>query len=100
MFEPCHDLALLIGLLHRDMRHETVGCGAVPMFLVGLDEDDVAGPGLRRLAAAVADEPDPVGDVERLALGGRVPGGPSIWAERTCAQPMAVCSSGFRTVSM
>ena len=67
--EPGHDLAVVVGLLDGDVRHEPVGGGAVPVLLVRLDVDDVAGTDLLDVAAAAGDVPDPVGDVERLALG-------------------------------
>ena len=77
MLEPGHDLALVVGFLHGDVGHEAVGCGSMPMLLAGFDVDDVAGPDLDDFSAAVGDEPDAVGDVQRLALGVGMPGGAS-----------------------
>ena len=73
--EPGHDLALVVCLLDGDVSHEPAGRGAVPVFLAGLDVDDIPGPDLLGLAAAAGDVPDAVGDVEGLALGVVVPRG-------------------------
>ena len=68
--EPGDHLAPVVGFLDGDVRHEPVGGGAMPVLLVRLDVDDVAGADLLNGAAATGDVPDPVGDVDRLALGG------------------------------
>src|SRR4051812_31781062 len=73
--EPGDDVPVLVGFLHGDVCHEPFGGGAVPVFLAGLDVDHVAGPDLLYAAVAGGDEPDAVGDVERLAFGVVVPGG-------------------------
>src|SRR5436190_11331874 len=72
---PAGGAALLVDLLHRDVRHEAVGRGAVPVLLAGLEVDAVAGVHhLDRAAAALA-APDPLGHVDGLAERMRVPGG-------------------------
>ena len=48
--------------------------GAVPVLLVGVGVDDVAGTDVEDGLAAGLDEPDALGDVERLAHGVRMPG--------------------------
>jgi hypothetical protein len=50
VFEPGHDLALVVGLLYGDVGHEPAGGGTVPVLLAGLDVDDVPGADLLRLA--------------------------------------------------
>jgi hypothetical protein len=40
---PGDGAARVVGLLHRDVGHEALGGGAVPVVLVGLEEDAVAG---------------------------------------------------------
>lgn len=64
MFEPDDDLTVLVGFLHRYVRHVPVGTGSVPAFLSWLDGDDVTGTDLLHGAAATGDESDAVGDVE------------------------------------
>ena len=60
---------------HRDVRHEAVRRGAMPVLLAGLEEDAVAGPDhLDRPAFALA-EADALGDPDRLAARMGVPGG-------------------------
>ena len=67
-------LAFVVDLQHREVRHEAVGGGAVPVLLAGLEEDAVArADDLDRPAAALA-EADAFGDVDGLAVGVRVPG--------------------------
>src|SRR5512132_332225 len=67
---------VVVDLVEREMDHEAVGGGAVPVVLVGLEEDAVAGTDdLDRAAAALA-EPDALRDVDRLAKRVRVPRGP------------------------
>ena len=56
------------------MGHESVGRGAVPVILSWFEEDAIAGPDdLDRAAAALA-ATDSLQDVDRLAVGVRVPG--------------------------
>src|SRR4051794_34400705 len=61
VLEPGHDLTVLVGFLHRDVGHEPVRAGAVPVLLARLDVNDVAGSHLGDVALASADEPDAVG---------------------------------------
>ena len=48
---PGHRVARVVRLLDRDVGHEAVGRGAVPMVLAGLEEDAVAGADLLDRAA-------------------------------------------------
>ena len=73
--EPGDNLTVLVGLLNRDMGHEPIGAGSVPVFLPRLDVDHVTGAYLLHNAAAGPNVADPVGDVEGLALGVVMPGG-------------------------
>src|SRR4051794_41099714 len=79
--EPGDDLAVGVGLLDGDVRHEPVGGGAVPVLLARLDVDDVTGADLLHVAASAGDVADAVGDVERLSAGMGVPGGPGAGGE-------------------
>src|SRR5215212_3152187 len=76
--EPGDNLAVLIGLLHGDVRHVALGCGAVPVLFTRLDVDDVTGADLLH-PAACGHEANTVGDVERLTLGVVVPSGAGAW---------------------
>jgi hypothetical protein len=52
---PSDGAALVIDLLHGEVGHEAVGCGAMPVLLGGLEEDAIAGPDyLDRAAAPLA----------------------------------------------
>jgi hypothetical protein len=55
------------------MGHESVGRGAVPVILSWFEEDAIAGPDDLDWAAALA-ATDSLQDVDRLAVGVRVPG--------------------------
>ena len=68
-------LPLVVGLLHRDVRHEPRRGGAVPVLLARLEEDAVSGPDHLDRAAAPLAEADAFGDPDRLAVWVRVPGG-------------------------
>src|ERR1700761_2589141 len=72
---PGHRAAGLVGLLDRDVGHEAVGRGAVPVVLAGLEEDAVAGADLLDRPALVLAQPDPLGDEDRLPDRVGVPGG-------------------------
>src|SRR4051794_23031712 len=75
MLAPADRAAALVGLLHRDVGHEAIRGGAVPVILAGLEVDAVAGADdLDRSLAALA-EPHALGDPDRLAERVRVPGG-------------------------
>jgi hypothetical protein len=65
----------------RDVGHEPVWCGAVPVLFAGFDVNDVTGSDFDDRAATVGDQPDAVGDVQRLSLGVGVPGGPGAGGE-------------------
>jgi hypothetical protein len=45
MLAPGRAAALIVDLEHRDVGHEAVGRGAVPVLLAGLEEDAVARAG-------------------------------------------------------
>src|SRR6478752_2660374 len=62
VIQPRHDLAVLVGLLYRDMRHEAVDGRPVPVLLARLDVDDVARANLLDLAAPASHIADAVGD--------------------------------------
>lgn len=59
----------------REVDHESVGGGAVPVPFVGLGDDDVAGAEPDERPAARLDESFAFGAVERLAAAVAVPGG-------------------------
>jgi hypothetical protein len=66
MLTPGHRAARIVGLLHCDVSHQTVGRGAVPVILPRLEEDAVAGPDHLDLTAAALTEADALGDEDRL----------------------------------
>src|SRR5947208_10632598 len=73
VFAPRDDAALLVGLLHRDMRHEPLRRSAVPVILARLEEDAIAGPDhFDRPGFALA-ETDAFRHPDRLAVRVRVP---------------------------
>ena len=76
MVEPRHHRALIVGFLHCQMGHETVGSSSVPMLFAGFDGDHGLSPGVC------------------------VPRGARTGGEAHVPHPMADWSSGFRTVSM
>src|SRR5205807_5821640 len=78
---PVDGAALVVDLLHRQMGHEAVGRGAVPVVLARLEVDAVAGADdLDRTVAPLA-APDAFGDVDGLTKGVRVPGRAGTWGE-------------------
>src|SRR5262245_15724282 len=64
----------LVDLEHREVGHEAVGGGAVPVVLAGLEENAVAGVDLLDRSAAALAPADALGDVDGLAVGVGVPG--------------------------
>src|SRR3954454_522777 len=72
---PGHRAPGLVELLHRDVGHEAVRCGAVPVVLAGLEEDAVAGADDLDGAALALAEADALGDEDRLAVRVGVPRG-------------------------
>lgn len=58
---------------HRQVGHQVVAGGAVPVLLTGRSPDRLAGLQHQHLAVPGRDEPDPVGAVQRLAEGVGVP---------------------------
>src|SRR3954454_10410632 len=75
VFAPGDRAARVVDLLHREMGHEAVGRGAVPVVLAGLEIDAVArADDLDRAALSLA-QPHSLGDEDRLPEGVGVPGG-------------------------
>src|SRR3954451_11072487 len=73
--------ARIVDLLHREMGHEAIGRGAVPVVLAGLEVDAVArADDLDRPALPLA-QPRPLGDEDRLPEGVGVPGGAGAGSE-------------------
>ena len=72
---PGRGVAFVVDLEHRDVRHEPVRGGAVPVVLAGLEEDAVAGPDHLDRAAAPLREADALEHPDRLAVRVRVPRG-------------------------
>jgi hypothetical protein len=70
---PRHGAAGVVVLLHRDVDHEAVRRRAVPVVLVGLEEDAVARADELHLAALALAEADALGDEDRLAVRVGVP---------------------------
>ena len=61
-------VGVVVDFEHREVGHESVGCGAVPVILSWLEEAAVAvADDLNRAAAALA-AADPVEDLDRLAV--------------------------------
>jgi hypothetical protein len=80
--------------------HEPVRSAAVPVVLVGLEEDAVAGPDdLDRAALALA-QADALGDEDRLAVRVRVPVGAAPGVKCTRAAANVEVPAGAATVSM
>ena len=97
---PGDGAALVVGFLHREVGHEAVGGGAVPVVLAGLEEHAVAGTDdLDRLPAALA-EPDALGDVDGLAERVGVPRRRAPGVKWTVAACRRAGSDGVATVSM
>ena len=100
MLAPCDDLAGVVCLLHRDVGHESGGCGAVPVVLARLEEDAVSGADdLDRTALALA-ETDALGDPDRLPVRVRVPGSARARREVDLLAAMREPSDGAATGSM
>src|SRR5689334_7586968 len=78
---PGDGAARVIDLLHGDVGHEAVGCGAVPVVLAGFEVNRVAGPDDLDRATAPLTEAHTLGHVDVLAEGMRVPGGPGSRSE-------------------
>src|SRR3954447_24851961 len=78
---PGRGVAFVVDLLHREVGHEAVGRGAVPVLLAGLEEHAVARTDDLDLSAAA---PAPAGsfrDIDGLAVGVGVPRGPGAGGE-------------------
>jgi hypothetical protein len=65
--------ALVVDFLHRDVGHEAVRGGAVPVVLAGLEEHVVTRADHLDLPAAALAEARALGDVDGLAFGVDVP---------------------------
>src|SRR3954464_13701417 len=72
---PTDGAAGLVVLLHRDVGHEPVGSGAVPVVLAGLEEDAVAGTDLLDRTVLALAAPNALRDEDRLTVGMCVPCG-------------------------
>ena len=70
---PRDGTALLVDFLHRDVGHESVRSGAVPVVLAGLEEHVVTRADHLDLPAAALAEARALGDVDGLAFGVDVP---------------------------
>src|SRR5689334_2929487 len=55
---PRHRIAGFVGLVHRDMDHESIRRGAVPVVLAGLEEDAVSGMDELDRSAVTLAQPD------------------------------------------
>ena len=100
MFAPGGGVAGVVGLLDRDVDHEAVWGGAVPVVLAGLEEHTVAGADDLDGAAFALAEADPLGDVDRLPERVGVPGGARAgvkWTRLACAR---LGAGGAATASM
>src|SRR3954464_4148761 len=69
------DVVLVVGLVDGEVDHEPVGCGAVPVFLVGFEQDAVAGADDFDGSAAALAQADAFGDEDGLAEWVAVPVG-------------------------
>src|SRR5436190_17057148 len=76
MVAPGRGGAVVPDLEHREVGHEPVRRSAVPVLLARLEEDAVAGTDHLDRSAAALTEADAFGDVDRLPVRVRVPGGP------------------------
>src|SRR5947208_1909720 len=72
---PGDGAAGVVVLLHREVDHEAVRCGAVPVVLAGFEEDAVTGADHLDGATFALAEAYAFDDVYRLAVGVGVPGG-------------------------
>ena len=70
---PGRDVALVVDFEHREVGHEAVGGGAVPVLLARLEEHAVAGADDLDRPAAALRAADALGDVDGLAVGVGVP---------------------------
>src|SRR4051812_13849185 len=76
-FEPGGGVgAVGVGLEEREVAHERVGRGAVPVLLPGWADHGVARAGADDRAVTRAHQTDALGDVQRLAHVVGVPDGP------------------------
>src|SRR5436305_1229734 len=72
---PGHGTPALVVLLHRDVDHEAIGRGAVPVVLTGLEEDAVAGPDDLDASALALAQADALRHKDRLSVRMGVPSG-------------------------
>src|SRR4051812_50218898 len=73
----CAPLGFAFG--EREMCHEVVGRGAVPVPFAGWGDDDVAGSDAQEWSATRLDEAFAFGDAESLSEGVAVPCGGGAW---------------------
>src|SRR5579884_41700 len=91
---PHGGATVLVHLLQREMGHEAIGRGAVPVILAGLEEDPVAGADDLNGAAATLHETDTLDDEERLPKGVGVPRRPRTRGEMDDAGAQARQAGG------
>src|SRR6202020_190965 len=81
VFTPGGRTARLIDLLNREVGHEAIGSGTVPMLLPGLEAHAIAGPDLLDRATPVLAAPDALDHVDGLAARVGVPRGAGTGSE-------------------
>src|SRR4051794_10411900 len=74
LLAPGRAVALLVNLEQREVSHEAVGSGAVPVLLTRLEEDAVTGADELDRSAAPLREANTLGNVDGLPAGVGVPG--------------------------
>src|SRR6266508_679363 len=89
MWSPGCVVPFVVDIEHRDVGHETVRGGAVPMLLARLEEHAVTGPDHLDRAAAALREADAFGDEDRLPVGVGVPRGARGRCEMDAARTQA-----------
>src|SRR5207247_8697815 len=72
---PRDGATAFVVLLHGDVDHEAVRCGAMPVVLAGLEEDAVARTDDLDRPVLVLAQANALGDEDRLAVRVGVPGG-------------------------
>src|SRR5829696_6929444 len=86
---PGRGVAFVVDLHHREVGHEAVRGGAVPVVFARLEEHAVAGADDLNRPATVLAEADALGDVDGLAVRVGVPRGPSAGREVYAARLQA-----------
>src|SRR5438093_8959089 len=86
MVTPRRAVAFVVDLEHREVGHEAVESGAVPMLLARLEEHAVSGADDLDRAATALRQADALGDVDRLPVGVCMPCGPCTRREMDTAR--------------